>query len=385
MSTAYSTWIACAPGLEQLVAAELKALGLSPKGIEPGGMTAAMSPSQLYAANLHLSIASRVTVRIGKFHAAEFWELEKRAERLAWHAWIPKGSTVQFRVTSRKSKLYHNDAIAERLGKFVAAKVPGVTWAGTEATEEDSGPAEPSTLDPRLSEHDHLILVRLVNDEVTISIDSSGELLYRRGWRQETAKAPLRETLAAAMLSVSGWEGKRALHDPFCGAGTIVIEAARKLKGIPAGWDRSFAFERWPTFDAAAYADVRETAKSSVRRPLSVPLLGTDHDPGAIRAALANARRAGVADLVQFAEADIRDLPAEEGVALVANPPYGVRVGEGGDVSPLYTALGKLSAPAGSSLTFLSPDHTLTKATRVTTKTAWKSSNGGIPVECMVS
>jgi putative N6-adenine-specific DNA methylase len=386
VATSYSTWIACAPGLEQLVAAELKALGLSPKGIEPGGMTAAMSPSQLYAANLHLAIASRVTVRIGKFHAAEFWELEKRAERLAWHAWIPKGSEVAFRVTSRKSKLYHNDAIAERLGAYITSKIPGTSVAQTVADDEDPPSTQhsaPTTQHPALSTQ--LVLVRLVNDEVTISIDSSGDLLYRRGWRQETAKAPLRETLAAAMLAVGGWEGKKALHDPFCGAGTIVIEAARKQKGIPAGWDRNFAFERWPTFDRAAWEAVRASVRPSASAAAAVRLLGTDHDPGAIRAALANARRAGVADLVQFAEADIRDLPAEGGVALVTNPPYGVRVGDGSDVSPLYTALGKLSAPEGTSLTFLSPDHALTKATRVTTKTAWKTSNGGIPVECMKS
>jgi putative N6-adenine-specific DNA methylase len=379
VSTILSTWIACAPGLEQLVAAELKALGLSPKGIEPGGMTAAMSPAQLYEANLRLTMANRVAVRIGKFHASEFWELEKRAERLAWHAWIPKGSAVQFRVTSRKSKLYHNDAIAERFGALISARVPGTSVAAPVGEDEES----PSTQHPELSTQ--LILIRLVNDEVTVSIDSSGELLYRRGWRQETAKAPLRETLASALLTASGWDPSRALHDPFCGAGTIIIEAARRLKGIPAGWDRNFGFERWPTFDATKWKAVREATAPSVRPPLSANLLGTDRDPGAIRAALANARRAGVADLVQFAEADIRELPGAENTSIVTNPPYGVRVGEGGDVSPLYTALGKLSAPAGTTLTFLSPDHALTKATRVTTRTAWKTTNGGIPVECMKS
>src|SRR5688572_27363606 len=163
MATILSTWRACAPGLEQLVAAELKALGLSPKGIEPGGMTAAMTPSQLYAANLHLSIASRVTVRIGKFHAAEFWELEKRAERLAWHAWIPKGSTVEFRVTSRKSKLYHNDAIAERLGTYITSKIPGTSVAQAAGDDEDAASTQRPAVDPRPSAlSTQLVLVRLV-------------------------------------------------------------------------------------------------------------------------------------------------------------------------------------------------------------------------------
>lgn len=384
MSTIYATWVACAPGLEKYLAAELQSLGLKPKDVEPGGMSAAMTPAQLYAANLHLSVASRVAVRLGKFHASEFWELEKRAERLAWHAWLPKGSTIGFRVTSRKSKLYHNDAIAERLGTLVAGRVPEVKWTGGPATDDETAPAEPSTLNSQ-PPVDQLFLVRLVNDEVTISVDSSGDLLYRRGWRQETAKAPLRETFAAAMITASGWDGTTALHDPFCGAGTIVIEAARRLKRIPPGWDRRFTFLKWPTFDAAAWQQVRTQAEGAFRKPTAPKLLGTDRDPGAVRAALSNADRAGVADLVQFAEADVRDLPPAGGTHVVTNPPYGVRVGHSGDLAPLYTALGRLATAPGTSLTFLSPDHALTQATRVTTKTAWRSTNGGIPIECMTS
>jgi putative N6-adenine-specific DNA methylase len=378
MSTVHATWCSCAPGLEKLLAEELTGLGLKPKEVEPGGMSAGMTPEQLYAANLHCSVASRITVRLGKFHAAEFWELEKRAERLAWHAWLPKGSEVAFRVTSRKSKLYHNDGIAERLGALVAAKVPGVSVAAPSVDEDEGAEARPSA-------HTQLFLVRLINDEVTISIDASGDLLYRRGWRHETAKAPIRETLAAAMLAASGWAPAGALHDPFCGAGTLVIEAARRARHIPAGWDRSFAFERWPTFDAAAWREVRARAEGAIRPLPGGTLLGTDRDPGAIRAALANARRAGVAGEVQFAEADVRDLPPQDGTAIVTNPPYGVRVGDPGDVVPLYGALGRLARGKGTTLTFLSPDHALTQATRVSTRTAWRSTNGGIGVECLVS
>jgi len=378
VSTAYATWCSCAPGLEPLLAAELTALGLKPKEIEPGGMTVSMRAEQLYAANLHTSVASRITVRLGRFHAAEFWELEKRAERMAWHAWIPKGSEISFRVTSRKSKLYHNDAIAERLGVLISSKVPGVSVAVPPADDEE-------TADPRLTTRSQLILVRAINDEITISLDSSGELLYRRGWRQEVAKAPLRETLAAAMLTSSGWTGERALHDPFCGSGTIVIEAARRLRNLPTGWEREFAFQQWPTFDAAAWSAVREEAEAQIRGPGKAAILGTDRDPGAIRAAIANARRAGVAKDLKFAEADIRDLPPADNTCIVANPPYGVRIGDISDVAPLFGALGRLATAPGSSLTLLSPDHELTKATRVPIRSAWRSSNGGIPVECVVS
>ena len=378
MTTVLTTWCACAPGLERLVAGEFASFGLKPKDLEPGGFTAAMTVPQLYAANLRTALANRITVRLGRFHAAEFWELEKRAERLAWHAWVPKGGSVAFRVTSRKSKLYHNDAIAERLGALVSAKVPGVSVASSVEEEEE-------TRDPRLATHDQLFLVRLVNDEVTISIDSSGDLLFRRGWRQATAKAPLRETLAAAMLTASGWDGSTPLHDPFCGAGTIVIEAARRLRRIPPGWDRHFAFERWPTFDAAAWAEVRARAAAERLPAISCQLLGSDRDPGAIRAAIANAGRAGVGEDVKFAEADLRDLPPAPGTHLVTNPPYGVRVGEGSDLAPLFAALGRLASATGSQLTFLSPDDALTKATRLACRTAWRTTNGGIPVECLTT
>ena len=378
MTTILSTWCACAPGLERLVAEEFKGFGLNPKDLEPGGFTAAMTVPQLYTANLRTALANRVTVRLGRFHASEFWELEKRAERLAWHAWVPKGGSIAFRVTSRKSKLYHNDAIAERLGALVCARVPGVSVATVGEEEEE-------TLDPRLTTRDQLFLVRLVNDEVTVSIDSSGDLLFRRGWRQATAKAPLRETLAAALITASGWTGTTPLHDPFCGAGTIVIEAARRLRRIPPGWERRFAFEQWPTFDAAAWSAVRALAESERLSSVDCQLVGSDRDPGAIRAALANATRAGVARDVKFAEADLRDLPPAPGTHIVTNPPYGVRVGEGSDLAPLYSALGRLASAEGTSLTFLSPDHALTKATRLSCRTAWRTTNGGIPIECMTT
>ncbi|HEU4570789.1 MAG TPA: hypothetical protein VFS07_09470, partial [Gemmatimonadales bacterium] len=347
MSTIYSTWCSCAPGLEPLLAQELVALGLRPRDLEPGGAAAAMTPEQLYAAHLRLSVASRVTVRLGRFHAAEFWELEKRAERLAWHAWVPKGASVAFRVTCRKSRLYHQDAIAERLGALVAGRVPGVSVVQGGGEDEDDLP-HAAAAPPQL------FVVRVVNDEVTISADASGDLLYRRGWRQETAKAPLRETLAAAMLTASGWRPGTPLHDPFCGAGTIVIEAARRLAGIPPGWDRGFAFQRWPTFDAARWEAVRAAAAPAPVTARRGALLGSDRDPGAIRAALGNARRAGVVELVQFGEADIRDLPPAADTAIVTNPPYGVRIGEGTDLAPLFRALGRLAGAPGASLTFLS-------------------------------
>ena len=130
---------------------------------------------------------------------------------------------------------------------------------------------------------------------------------------------------------------------------------------------------------------MRKAAKATIRGPGKATLLGTDRDPGAIRAAIANAKRAGVAKDVKFAEADIRDLPPADNTSVVTNPPYGVRIGDISDVAPLFGALGKLALAPGSSMTLLSPDHELTKATRAPVRSAWRTTNDGIPVECVVS
>ena len=246
-----------------------------------GGVTFGAHRAGLYAANLHLRTASRILVRIGTFHASEFHELERHAARLPWREFVTSGSPMTFRVTSRKSRLYHQDAVAQRL----LAVAGGRTAPEGDAAQE--------------------FVIRLFRDECTVSADASGELLHRRGYRLATAKAPLRETLAAAMLVASGWNGSAPLVDPMCGSGTIPIEATLLARRIAPGMARRFAFMDWPGFDQSAWERLVQLARERVLPHAPAPILGSDRDAGAVAASVANAERAGVAGDIEWCRAAI--------------------------------------------------------------------------------
>src|SRR6185437_1808815 len=215
----------CAPGLERLAARELESLSLTPHDITPGGVSFRGDVEAVWRANLWLRTASRVVVRLGSFRARALGELERRARDLPWDTVLPARCAVRVRATAHKSRLYHTAAIAERVAASITARVPGATFAGA----ADAAHA--------------LVIVRVAHDTCLLSADSSGDLLHRRGYRFQTAKAPMRETLAAAMLLASEWDGRAPLVDPFCGSGTIPIEAALIARRIPPGARRRFAFE----------------------------------------------------------------------------------------------------------------------------------------------
>ncbi|MBK7593680.1 MAG: hypothetical protein IPJ11_00200 [Gemmatimonadetes bacterium] len=206
-------WAVTAPGAELLAAAELRALGIEPGETEPGGVAFDATAGQLADALLWLRTAVRVTVRLASFTAKSFAELERHGKGVDWASVIPPGTAVHFRVTSKKSKLYHEDGIAERLERSLFAAVSGLTTvrapSTAEALEDDV-----SALPPVLR-----IVVRVHRDVVTLSADAAGGLLHRRGWRQAVAKAPMRETLAATLLLASGWTPTEPLLDPMCGSG----------------------------------------------------------------------------------------------------------------------------------------------------------------------
>ena len=187
-----------------------------------------------------------------------------------------------------------------------------------------------------------LIFVRLLHDKCTISIDSSGDLLHRRGYRLATAKAPLRETLAAGMILASGWDRVSPLLDPFCGSGTIAIEAALMAHQIPPGLKRHFAFMDWPNFDRTSWDALLSDALPS--HPTTFPrIIASDRDAGAIRAARANAERAGVGDYIEFTCRAISAIEPPPGPGwVVTNPPYGVRTKANQDLRNLYAQFGKV-------------------------------------------
>jgi len=371
-----------APGLEAICGAELRALGIAATA-EPGGAAWEGTTDDVHRANLWLRTAGRVVVRAASFRARSFIELERHARRVPWERWVKRGRAVRLRVTSKKSKLYHEGAIAERMLGFVEDRVGGIgasSAAKGPDDDADGGDAQ-------------LFVVRVHRDEVTISADSSGALLHLRGYRQAVAKAPLRETLAAAMLRGAGWTGNAPLLDPMCGSGTIPIEAALLARNVAPGLaaasrePRAFAFTAWPGHDAAAWERAVAAARDAILPASPVPVAGSDRDAGAVEAARANAERAGVAGGVEF---DVRPVSAMEPPPgpglLVCNPPYGVRVGEIDALRNLYAALGRTARARcpGWTVALLAAERKLEAQVGIPFAEAFRTSNGGIPVRLAV-
>ena len=388
MPDAFAERLACfaatSPGLEELCAAELRAMGIAGAAAEPGGAAWEGTRAELYDAGLRLRTASRVLVRVAEFRARTFFELERHARKVPWERFVRRGGAVRLRVTSKKSKLYHEGAVAERLLDAVGRSVGGLGEAGTAAKggdEEDEG------------ENGQLFVVRFHYDRCTVSADASGALLHLRGYRQALAKAPLRETLAAAMLLGSGWDGAAPLLDPMCGSGTVAIEGALLARRIAPGLasaDRSprrYAFQEWPDFDARLWGDSVARAAGEILPAAPAPILASDRDAGAVEAARANAERAGVPDDLAL---DVRALSAVEPPPgpgwLVSNPPYGVRVGETEGLRNLYAALGRTARAKlpGWTLALLSADRALEAQVKVRFAEALRTRNGGIPVRLVV-
>ena len=302
-SPGFELFASTAPGLESIAAGELKALRVRGRQ-EIGGVAFGGDLDRLYQANLWLRTASRVVARLGRFHASTFYELERRARKLPWEEFLPSSGPVRLRVTCRKSKLYHSDAVAERVLSAISRSTSRAIEANGEGFNDGKGSADDAEdaehadetddreTEPGIEGQAQLFIVRIVHDQVEVSADCSGELLHRRGYRQEIAKAPLRETLAAAMILASGWRKGEPLLDPMCGSGTIAIEAALVARGIAPGSQRKFQFMNWPTFDEGLWHDMLEKARGSATHSTE-KIRGGDRDAGAVQAAARNAERAG--------------------------------------------------------------------------------------------
>lgn len=388
-----SCYAVTAPGLEEILAQEMRRIGLLPKwepssrrghqqragnrgephpaARNPGGVPFEGRAEHLYRANYWLRTASRILVRLGDFYAPGFAELREQAGQLAWERFLVPGQPVLFQVTSHLSRLYHTGAVAERTASAIADRLGREVEVRKPADDDDADPAQ-------------LIVVRLVNNQCTISIDSSGELLHRRGYRLETAKAPLRETLAAAMLLASGWDRASPLLDPFCGSGTIPIEAALWASGRPPGAQRTFAFEHWPEFDPVLWKKVQS---GSGVRPFpvveNVIIQGSDRDAGAVRVSQANAERAGVTSQVEFTCRAVSAVEPPAGPGwVVTNPPYGIRVSENKDLRNLYAQFGNVlrARCPGWQVTVLSSEARLLGQIGIDFDPSLATVNGGVGV-----
>lgn len=352
------------PGIEGVVALELERAGLGPVAPEPGGVSFGGGKGALYRACLEVRTASRITMRIGQFEARTWFELERHVAKVDWGSILPAGMALDLEVTSRKSRLYHQKGIAERIARVVGAPAP-----------QPGAPAQ-------------RVVVRVVRDRFLLSADASGELLHRRGYRLATAKAPLRETLAAAMLLATGWDGTTPLVDPFTGSGTIPIEAAMLARRMAPGLGRRHAFEAWPSLDGPLWQRTVAAARAAVLPGVGVPIVGSDRDAGAIRAALANAERAGVAGDIAFRTAALSSLaaPAEPGL-LLANPPWGARVSDSTDLRNLHAQLGNVARRVlpGWRVALLVADRALAAQAGLAWQEAFATTSGGIRVALVMA
>ncbi len=319
--TRYRFFAVSPPGLERIVLKELKELGLPEGHILPGGVEFPGGLDALYRANLWLRSASRVLVRVGSFRAKDFKTLVERIERYPWELYFHHTDRLKIRVSSHACRLYHTGALAERVLSGVEHRLGRHIRPDTRHADID---------DPSQA----LLLLRGERDRFHLSVDSSGPHLYRRGYRKAHSKASIRENLAAGLLLMAGWTGNEgeALLDPFCGAGTIPIEAAMLSRRIAPGIHRGFAFQFWKNHDSCLWNRIRKEAMESGKRHSGFPIMGSDISRDAVEACLENAERAGVSECIQFEHRPVTRVPRMPPPGLlVTNPPYGKRVkGAGG-------------------------------------------------------
>lgn len=330
-------FLVAVPGLEAPLAAEAERLGFADVQAVAGGVLCGGGLAEAARANMVLRCAVRVLLRIAEFRAMHLAQLDKRSKKVAWSDWLVPGVPVRVEAVCRRSKIYVNKAAVQRVaGALEAAGIPVAK-------------------DGEIS-----VKVRIDDDLCTISLDTTGEPLHRRGHKEFVGKAPLRETMAAGFLAEMGFDGTQTVVDPMCGSGTFVLEAAEISAGLVPGRSRAFAFERM-------VGGVRPEVAGGSHVP-TARFFGYDRNDGAIRGAQANAERAGVSEWVTFERQAISDLMPPEGETpglVMVNPPYGGRLGERKLLFGLYGAMGAVLAERfkGWRVGIVTSDGGLAKAT----------------------
>ncbi|THF63858.1 class I SAM-dependent RNA methyltransferase [Pseudothauera nasutitermitis] len=316
----------CPRGLEALLADELSTLGATDVAAVPGGVAFAGDWPTCYRVNLESRLATRVLWRVagGRYRGEE--DLYRLAYGPTWARWFTPDDTLRVYVTAKQSPLKSLEFVTLRIKDAVCDHFR--TVAGRRPSVD--------TADPAVRIH-----AFLTRDTATLYLDTSGEPLYRRGFKRAAVEAPLKENLAAGILRLSGWRPDEALVDPMCGSGTFLLEAAQIALDIAPGLGRGFAFERLRQFDRAVWATLRRDAEARRQPVRRLALYGSDIVGEQVRRSRVNLEAAGLVDAVYLDRADVleRQAPAPEGV-LVANPPYGVRIGEQEELAALYPRLG---------------------------------------------
>ena len=354
-----------APGLESVCSAELLRLGIA-VDVMKGGVGFSAGLRELYLANLWLRSANRILVRLGAVTARDFPALYQRLVRLPWGRFIKPGTRCDVRAVSYRSRLSHTGRIAEVCQQAISKAL-------------GSGPGS--------DERTQMVLLRIYDNRVEVSVDSSGDHLHRRGYRQARSAAPLRENLAAAALLACGYDGSLPLVDMMTGSGTFVIEAGLIAANKPPGADREFSFMLWPKYRVRLWQQLLDEARQGENREGRVSICGVDSNPKAIAAAQANLCRAGLGSNIDIRSGRLQELvPVEETGLLIGNPPYGARLGRHAALPQFYRDIEDLCGTtfAGWKCALVCPEAVAEKMTGLRLNPLLGFSHGGIRVSLYV-
>ena len=339
---AFEVFLVAVPGLEQALFDEAREAGFQSAKVIAGGVSLQGMWPDVWRANLELRGATAVLARLGTFPASHLSELDKRARKFAWAEILHKDVSVRVSASCKASRIYHSGAVQQRIENALREEFG--------ASIADDAPVE--------------IMARIERNVCTLSVDTSGTLLHKRGHKEAMAKAPMRETMAALFLRQCGYSGKEPVLDPMCGSGTFILEAAEMALGLKPGRSRSFAFQHLKSFDQGQWVAMRESSQVG---QTDVGFYGFDRDAGAIEASTANAARAGLSGIATFAQQPISVLKRPEGPAglVMVNPPYGSRIGDKKKLAALYETLGRVLRDgfSGWRVGIITDDAALAKAT----------------------
>lgn len=340
----FEIFLATAPGLENALYDEVRSKGFKKAKAVKGGVTIEGGWPEVWRANLWIRGASRILARIASFQILHLSHLDMRAREVAWGEILNARTPFRVEVSCAKSRIYHSDAAAERIQRAIK--------------ETLKAPFSPDA--------DITIMARIERDICTISVDTSGDLLHKRGFKEQVNKAPMRENMAALFLQQCGYKGDEPVYDPMCGSGTFVIEAAEIAAKLNPGRARRFAFEKLMTFDPDAWQHMRGVTREPSE---NIQCYGSDRDDGAVKMSMQNAENAGLSDFTHFEQKTLSDIqpPCENPGLVILNPPYGTRLSDKKKLMPLYQTLGDVmrSRFAGWRVGIITTDASLANASNL--------------------
>lgn len=332
MEKEYNLIATAAAGIEALVGKELRDLGINCQ-VENGRARFKGNLETIATANLWLRTADRVKIIVGEFDAFTFDELFEKVKAIAWEDYLPMDAEFPVAGRSIKSKLYSVPDCQSITKKAIVERLREVYHRPARVPLPETGAL-------------FQLEVALLKDHVVLTLDTTGPSLFKRGYRLEKGGAPLKENMAAALVMLTNWRKDRPFYDPVCGSGTLCIEAALIGHNIAPGFNRDFACEAWDWFDAAVFDKVRSAADEAADYDIELDIAGSDINGRMIEIAQANAEEIGLGDSIQFKQQAVKDFKTDKDYGvIVANPPYGERLGEEEQVRVLYREMGEVFRP----------------------------------------